>query len=290
MNKIIAIFCLVSALMLSACCHFGHCAEKNILAATFPVYLFTANICANAPDVKVQLLVPAQTGCPHDFAPRPADLQKLAKAGILVINGDGLDSFLTKPLGQMDKKPAIIDAGANAAVFAGDNTGPGEGHLFASPANAAIMARNIGAKLAEIDQANAAIYKANADKYARELEILSEKLIKAGKKAKNPNIAIEHEALACLVSNAGLKVAFIIEDSQSAIALAKMGKELKKAHVAVLAGDEQYSDRLLKTIADETGIPFIMLDPCANGPENPPLDYYQTVMDGNIRVLERFFD
>jgi len=292
MKKFSVAFCLVLTFMLCACCHFGHCAEKNVLAATFPVYLFTANICANVPDVSVQLLVPAQAGCPHDFAPRPADLRKLANAAILVVNGGGLEEFLAKPLEQMGKKPVIIDAGANVPVLEPLQVHAGHvnAHIFASPANAALMSRNIGARLAELDPANAAAYAANTDAYAAKLEELSRQLQSAGEKAKNRTIAIEHDALAYLAANAGLKIVACLENPASASQLADMCKILKAASPAFLAGDAQYSDRLLRTLAQETGLPFVLLNPCANGPENPPINYYEKAMKENIKILEKSLD
>ena len=43
------------------------------------------------------------------------------------------------------------------------------------------------------------------------------------------------------------------------------------------------------TLAAETGIPCITLDPAANGPDNiaSPLEWYENIMRGNIRTLEQ---
>lgn len=292
MKKFVFIFCLTAFLLTGGCCHNGHCAEKNILAATFPVYIFTSNICANVPGVSVQLLVPAGTGCPHDFGARPADVQKLAKADILVVNGDGLEEFLASPLEQLEKRPAVIDAGANVPLIETPGIGAGHvnAHIFASPADAALMVRNIGGQLAVLDSANAAAYAVNTDSYAARLEALSRNLHAIGQKAGNPAIAIEHDALAYLAQNAGLNVVECLEGSASASQLANMGKTLLARKAVLLAGDAQYPDRLLRTLAAETGLPFVLLDTCASGPENPPLDYYETTMKKNIKILEQAFD
>ena len=36
---------------------------------------------------QVELLIPAATGCPHDYAPTPADLTKVATADVILMNG-----------------------------------------------------------------------------------------------------------------------------------------------------------------------------------------------------------
>ena len=89
--------------------------KVRVLATTFPVYLITRAVTQNSPDVQVDLLIPAQTGCPHDYALTPKDMQKLAKARIVVINGLGLEAFLEKPLAAAGKITVIDSSkGINA--------------------------------------------------------------------------------------------------------------------------------------------------------------------------------
>lgn len=292
MKRIFAIFCFM-VLFLVGACHHGHCAEKtfHILATTFPVYQFTANICANTTNVDVDLLIPSASGCPHDFTLKPADLTKLANADVIVINGAGLEEFLTKPLAGLKKKPHIIDAGKNVPVLddddaTHDHVNP---HIFASPANAAMMVANIATQLALLDPDNIPNYNQNATNYADKLNKLSDSLKAVGKKAKNPRIALEHEALAYLANNANLNIVAIFENSASANQLAKIKAELLGQKPALLAGDSQYSDRLLRTLAQETKLPYAQLDPCAAGPANAPLNYYVQVMQKNLELLEKFF-
>ena len=45
-------------------------------------------------------------------------------------------------------------------------------------------------------------------------------------------------------------------------------------------------DKVAKTLGTETGVPVDVLDPGATGPDDASLDYYETVMRNNIKVLE----
>ncbi|MFT3958566.1 MAG: metal ABC transporter substrate-binding protein [Desulfovibrio sp.] len=92
--------------------------KVRVLATTYPVYLLTRAVTQTSPDVQVDLLIPAQTGCPHDYALTPKDMQKLSKANVVIINGLGLEAFLEKPLAAAGKKIAVIDSskGINAIV------------------------------------------------------------------------------------------------------------------------------------------------------------------------------
>ena len=72
--------------------------ELRILTSLFPVYLFTRNVTASRPYVRVDLLIPPHTGCPHGYAPTPQDVQKLLAAHVIIINGLGLENFLEEYL------------------------------------------------------------------------------------------------------------------------------------------------------------------------------------------------
>lgn len=292
---------------LCGACHHGHCAEARfkILASTFPVYLFTLNVCAGANDVSIELLVPAAAGCPHDFSLKPGDLRKLTNANVLVVNGATLEDFLIKPLQTAGDKLPVIDGSKGATLLdgddhdhdhdhAGDDHGHARGdvnpHLFAAPYGAAIIVKNIAAGLQKLDPQNAAIYAANAAAYDEKLRALSDKFQAIGKNAANKGIVLEHDALSYLARNAGLEIVATIDAHASAAELASVKKIILAKKPAALAGDSQYSDKLLFTLSRETDVPVIRLDPCASGSANPPLDYYQTIMEENLKILEKSFD
>ena len=65
-------------------------AEVRVLATTYPVYLLTRAVAQASPGVRVELLIPARTGCPHEYALTPGDVRRLVTAKIVVINGLGM--------------------------------------------------------------------------------------------------------------------------------------------------------------------------------------------------------
>ena len=176
---------IVSLMILTLMCG-AALAQTRVLATTFPVYQIVRNITQNVPDVEVQLMLPAQAGCPHDYALTPQDMSKLAQADILVLNGLGLEAFLGSPSARAQKELHAIDSSkgisgllpytdAEAAheEHEGHHHGGMNPHLFASPRMAAQMTRSIAGQLADLDPANAATYWANAENYARTLDALA---------------------------------------------------------------------------------------------------------------------
>lgn len=293
MRKITGLLCCLLALLFWQPAQAEEKQPFHILASTFPVYLFTLNICAGVENVQVELLVPAQVGCPHDFALKPADMAKIEKADALVINGDGLEEFLDKMIAG-NPRLNVIDAAQEvptlpAAVSDHDHEHLNP-HIFAAPAQAALMCDNIATALGRLNPENAEAYTANVQPYIRELLALDENFAAIGAMAENKKIAIAHDALAYLMANAGLDVVAVMENSDSVARLNALKKEFAERRPVLLAGDAQYPSRLLKTLSDETGIPFAMFNTCASGPEQPPLDFYKTQMEENLKILEKYFE
>ena len=180
-------------------------AQTRVLATTFPVYQIVRNITQNVPDVEVQLMLPAQAGCPHDYALTPQDMSKLAQADILVLNGLGLEAFLGSPSARAKKELHTIDSSKGISGLLpytdaeeaheeheGHHHGGMNPHLFASPRMAAQMTRSIAGQLADLNPANAATYWANAENYARTLDALADEFAALGGTLKNNRIITQH--------------------------------------------------------------------------------------------------
>ena len=307
-------------------------AKVRVLATTYPVYLITRAVTQNSPDVQVDLLIPAQTGCPHDYALTPKDMQKLAKAKIVVINGLGLEAFLEKPLAAAGKITVIDSSkGVNAIVEDhdedqhaahgdadkahkedhghaaaaghdhehehghdhGHDHGGMNPHAFASPMQAAVMARNIGRGLAAAEPVAAKNCPEVAEAYAARLEAVGKRLAAVGANAANKNVVALHDGMAYLVRDAGLNLVDVIQEDEeaqpSAARLLDLVKKIKESKPVVLIGEPQYSEKPVRALSAETGVPAVQLDSLASGLTNVPLDYYETVMANNCAILEKYF-
>ena len=115
--------CLVSAglLLPQAASAAAGQGKLRILATTYPVYLLARNVVQSNPGAQVDLLIPAQTGCPHDYALTPKDMQKLAQADVLLLNGLGLDDFMLKALPSIKPGLIVVDSSAGITPLKEDN-------------------------------------------------------------------------------------------------------------------------------------------------------------------------
>lgn len=133
-KKILTMLAICIAVGLSALSTDGKAAaaEQTVLATTFPIYQIVRNVTQGREGVKVGLMLPSQLGCPHDYALTPQDMQKLAKADILVINGLGMEEFLGAPVKKANPQIKVIDSSVGikeTLQFSGEqNHKHGHGH------------------------------------------------------------------------------------------------------------------------------------------------------------------
>jgi len=299
--RLYALSAVVFAL-LSAVCPAAASAEIKILCSTFPICQITRNVTEGRKGASVQPLLPSTLGCPHDYALSPRDMQKLAKADIMVVNGLGMEEYLGSPVERANPLIKIIDSSEGISDllhyfdFHSDvgeknrHSGALNPHLFASPRMAAKLALNIAAKLSELDPDGAAVYGSNARSYADKMNRLADEFSALVEKLSNNRIAVQHGVFDYLARDSGLRVAAVLEEhpgrEPSAAEILKLVKTIQEENVGAVFSEPQYPARVAETIAKEAGVAAAELDPVASGPENAPFDYYETVMRKNMQILE----
>ena len=283
---------------------------RELTATVFPVWILLKEVAKDVPGVNVNLLLPAGSGCPHDYAMTPNDRRRLAKADVLVMNGLGLEGFL----GYAAKRNSLLKPGASVIIAAQDLSGilPAEGscshshsghgkdacsanpHIFAAPSMMAQMARSIVSQLTtSLDAANADRYRANGADIVSRLEALAAECRRSGEKLNARAVITQHNIFDYLARDMGLHVEAHIQphDGQepSARGMLDLVRLIRSKNVAAVLTEPQYPARAGRTLAAETGIPCITLDPAANGPEGlkSPLDWYEKLMRENLRTLEQ---
>ena len=146
----IVIAAIVSVLLLCGCAPFAQTAQ--IAATTLPVWEFSSRLCAGTP-ITVTRLVTEQISCLHDYSLNVRQVKAAEAAETIVISGAGLEDFLDDLL----LNASIVDASAGIPLMcsAEEDAHHGEAHhdhekdphIWLSPENAKVMARNICAGL-----------------------------------------------------------------------------------------------------------------------------------------------
>jgi zinc/manganese transport system substrate-binding protein len=157
--------------------------------------------------VNVTALVPPESDV-HAFEPRPQDALLVAEADVVLVNGAGLEAFLSGLIeNAANVQPIVVSAGVEILAF-GDHTheddhehdtaevigvlgdasvcgddhgqeadaadqhehGSCDPHVWTDPHNVMIWAQNIADAFATADSENANTYQANAEAYITQLE------------------------------------------------------------------------------------------------------------------------
>lgn len=273
----------------------------HILCTTFPLYQITRNLTEGRDAVRVDLLLPAQLGCPHDYALTPKDMQLLARAEVLVVNGLGLEEFLGAPIQQANPALRLIDSSKGVDDLIPESAAGEQGHeahghgganphLFVSPRLTAQLARYIAAELAQIDPDGGDLYRANGQAYAAKMVQLNQEMTALGKSLANKRIITQHGVFDYLARDMGLEVVAVVEahagQEPSAAEMLALIKTAKAKRAGGIFAEPQYPARLVTTIAKEAGIAAASLDPVATGPDDAGLDYYEKVMVKNMQTLK----
>jgi zinc transport system substrate-binding protein len=296
--RILPILFLAAAIGISST---AQAAGKNlkVLASTFPMYLITRNVVKDAPSVNLTLMIPADLGCPHDYALTPRDMKELSAADALIVNGLGMEEFIGAPIKKANPKLKIIESakGIPSLLSSTEKEEPLHDHsefnphLFASPRMCALLAMNISAGLSEIDPEGTARYSKNAAAYAEKMSQLAEAFETLGKRLANPRIVTQHGVFDYLARDMGLAVVAVIEahagQEPSAAEMLQIVSTIRKEKAGAVFTEPQYPAKIGATIAKEAGIPAAILDPVASGPENTPFDHYETTMRQNLLILEK---
>jgi zinc transport system substrate-binding protein len=272
----------------------------TILCSTFPMYLFTRQVTAGRDAVQVEAMLPAATGCPHDYTLTPQDMQKIAAADVFIANGLGMEEFLGEPLKRANSKIVVVDTSAGIGGLIqlrgeeGDaqesrrHTGMNP-HLFASPRMAERIVRNIASGLGKVDPGGAELYRRNADAYARQLDTLAGEFTSALRGAANRKIVTEHAVFDYLARDCGLEIVAVVEENPgqapSASQMRALVETVKDSGAAAVFTEPQYPAKVSQTIAREVGIPVAVLDPVASGPDDAPMNYYERTMRANLDTL-----
>lgn len=280
----------------------------NVLASTYPIWLLTRAVTDGVPGVEVRLLVASGTGCPHDYAPTPADLLRIEQADLIIINGLGMEDAFRDALAR--RGAHVLDCGASLGEALAGYAGKlpavascGQGHhdhdhaaceanphVFAGPRLAARMAGSIAEELARRDAPHAGQYRESAARFAAGMRDLLQRLRQLTPQGVRPRVLLQHDALAYLAADAGFEVLGIVQasssDAPTASHLMQLLADAREKRPDLLLGEEQFADRTMRMLAQEADIPLLCLDSLASGPEDVPADQYLRVMQNNVSLLE----
>ncbi|RYY73703.1 MAG: zinc ABC transporter substrate-binding protein [Gammaproteobacteria bacterium] len=186
-------------------------AKPLVLSSLQPLTLIAQEITGTA--ANVDTLLPL-TASHHDYPLKTSDHTRLKQADVILWVGPELESFLQKPLGNLEANK-IITAYALAGIYWPKSHNVGahkdshdhaqDPHLWLDPRNAIVVARALTEKLANIDSINSTYYRENFRLFDEKVQKLDEKLKASMKPLAGIGFVVYHEGFGHFVSHYDLK-------------------------------------------------------------------------------------
>ena len=298
----------------------------TVVTSFDPMYIAALNIVDGVEGVRLENLSEPQTGCLHDFQLTPEDMKLLSTADVFVINGGGIESFMSD-VAKAYPKLDVVEACEDVALLSEDDAdsdhdhdhdadtesdsdhdhdheadaesdsahdhdhGDENAHAWMSVPRYRTMVQTIASRLAEKDAKHADEYYANAKAYDAKLAVLEEKINSLKSLTNGQNIIIFHEAYAYVADDFSMNACYLLdldeERSVSAGEIKQVIGAIKDDGVSVILAEELYGKSMGDTVSRETDVHVIYIDPLNRGEYDK--DSYLDGMEHNIELIKEAF-
>jgi ABC-type Zn uptake system ZnuABC Zn-binding protein ZnuA/ABC-type Mn2+/Zn2+ transport system permease subunit len=193
---------------------------------------------------------------PHDYEPRPADVEAAASADVALVSGDGLDAWIVNVLEQGGADAAPLDLGRRAPAKR-----PDDPHWWHDPRNVEAVIPAIRDALTQARPSERATFARNADAYLRRVRHL-DAAIRACLTAVPPEqrkLVTDHDAFGYFADRYGIRVIGAILPSQTTQAqpsagdIAKLSEQIRREHVKAVFPESSLNQNLARALARQTG-------------------------------------
>ena len=99
----------------------------TVVTSFYPMYIAALNIVDGVEGVRLENLSEPQTGCLHDFQLTPEDMKLLSTADVFVINGGGIESFMSD-VAKAYPKLDVVEACEDVVLLSDDESDSDHDH------------------------------------------------------------------------------------------------------------------------------------------------------------------
>lgn len=289
-----------AVLVLGGCGASSNNGKPVVLATTTQIGDFVRNVGGDAIDVH-QILRPNSD--PHEYEPRPADIQAAADAKVVFENGDGLDHWMTKVLSAAGGKPMVVTlADATRTRLPGESSGPEasrfDPHWWHDPRNAEAAVERIRAALATRLPNDKQVFDHRAAAYVGRIDALDKRIAAcfASVPASARKLVTSHDAFNYFAHRYAIGVVGAIVPSQSTEAqpsagdVAKLVAQVRRERVKAVFLESSVNPKLAHAVAAQTGaISNLTLYGDTLGPAGSPGATYLGMERANADAMMRGF-
>jgi len=310
---------VAAALLLTAACGSGTTSpgaggqpvQLEVVTAFYPFQFVTERVAG--PHARVASLT--QPGAePHDLELTPRQVGSLSTADLVVYEksfqpavdeavaqsgaADVLDTATVVPLQPLGDAGHEHEEGAAAEPAEGEHTaddghdhGDLDPHVWLDPTNLATIATAVADRLAALDTAHAADYRANAAALRGELESLDGEFRAGLARCERTDFITTHAAFGYLARRYGLSqiaVSGLSPDAEPSPArVAQVQREAREHGVTTIFSETLVSPAMAEAIAGDLGLRTDVLDPVEGITDASRGSDYLAVMRSNLTALRQ---
>ncbi len=282
---------IISLVALVACSAQNN--EINYVTTSAPIAMIIKEIVGNK--AQVEYVVPANTS-PHTYNTKPSDGHKIANATAFFFaakNNDGwavkqtnpnvIELFRLVEMEQMLDKEGVAQNSHNHVHGEDcnhdhdveDSTFDYEkydSHFWTDPILLQSLTVKIVDTLSKIDPKNAQYYKINGDNFIKKLNIIDKQIRSIVNNIKNKPIFLHHPSFLYFINRYGLTYGGSLEPNPgqelTPKGLSNIIEKVKNSGVKAIFSEPQLPDKMVKMIANESGVAIFQLDPIGTNFKN----------------------
>ncbi len=203
---------------------------------------------------------------PHEYEPRPSDVEAAAGAKLVFANGDNLDKWIGQIVSDSGSDARVVDLGAGVPErLPGESSGAEasryDPHWWHDPRNAEAAVREIERRLAAADPAHRRQFARNAAAYLARLRKLDAGIAKCIDTVPvvDRKLVTDHDAFGYFASHYGIDVVGAVIPSQttqaqpSAKDLSGLIALIEREGVKAVFPESSLSPKVAEAIARQTG-------------------------------------
>lgn len=254
---------MIFALILTA--QTAHAAPLKVAVPVAPQKYFAERIGGERVSVSI-LIAPGRE--PDVYDPSPREIVQIAGSDVIFTSAFAFEKRMAQNLSKTN--PGIVFADLNRGIkmrvmeMGHDHeTGGPDPHTWLSPANAAIQAKTIAAKLSELDPEGKAEYEKRLAALINDLEKLDREIKELLAGLEKREIFVYHPAYGYFTDAYGL-IQVPVETGgrePGAKAYGNLIDRAKKAGAKAVFAGPQSTNRPAKALANELGAKLVLLDP-----------------------------
>jgi zinc/manganese transport system substrate-binding protein/manganese/iron transport system substrate-binding protein len=234
-----------------------------VVVTTTQIRSMAQSVAGDLADVR-SILTPGAD--PHEFEPKPSDVQAISKSALILKNGVGLDDWVDKILTNAGGQRPLVTVSAGVPIHAGDTSEPaGDPHIWFSVTNAMTMTRNIRDAFIQVDPAHAEQYRANTEAYLAKLTDLDKYIMDqvATIPPDKRKMVTNHDGFGYFIERYGLTFVGSIIPSMSTDAepsaqdVANLITRVKAEHVKAIFLESSINPQLAQQIGQDAGVQVV---------------------------------